>query len=100
MCDDVSDLRISELAGVSRHLALAILGDGNKIGVRLTYDIGRIERHNLCGLAGRSVAASVRPMAHLTLGFVSICTGALSKAHCAAGEQANDDDASDVFQHY
>jgi len=40
VCDDVSDLRISELAGVSRHLALAILGDGDKICVRLTYDIG------------------------------------------------------------
>jgi hypothetical protein len=100
VCDDVSDLRISELAGVSRHLALAILGDGNKIGVRLAYDIGRTEGHNLCGLAGRRIAASVSRMAHLTFRFVDIRTGILSKAHCADCKQTAGDDASDVFQHY
>src|SRR5712691_1464650 len=95
------DLRVCEFALKPRHLVLALLDDGDQVGVRLLQYIWRVEWPRLHGLTGGCVAAAIGGMAHLALRLIYLSARILSGArrgHCEK-QQAGDSKIDKVLLH-
>src|ERR1035438_5103443 len=88
-CADVRynglDLIIAQLAGISGHLVLAALDDGDQLRVRGLDDRRILEGRGLQRLAGRGGAQAVRAVAHEALRFVGVRARALRKRRSGDG---------------
>ena len=90
---------VGQLAVIGGHFVLAVLDNGEEIGVGGADDGGVFEGDNLGHFANRGVAEAVCTVAHLALGFVGVGAGVLgASGEGEGGEAKNEECCEGDFQ--